>query len=41
LLGTCYYQLGNREEALRIWQKSLEISPNQENIKKLADSLKK
>jgi GWxTD domain-containing protein len=41
LLGTCYYQLGNKEEALRIWQKSLEISPNQENIRKLVESIKK
>jgi tetratricopeptide (TPR) repeat protein len=40
LLGTCYYQLGNKKEALRVWQKSLEISPNQENIKKLVESLK-
>jgi GWxTD domain-containing protein len=40
LLGTCYFQLGNREEALAAWQKSLEINPNQANIKKLVDSLK-
>jgi GWxTD domain-containing protein len=40
-LGTCHFQLGNREEALRAWTKSLEISPNQEKIKALVDSLKK
>lgn len=40
-LGTCYYQLGNKEEALKAWTKSLELSPNQEKIKNLVDSLKK
>jgi tetratricopeptide (TPR) repeat protein len=40
-LGTCYFQLGNREEALKAWTKSLEISPNQEKIKNLVESLKK
>ncbi|MCX7974141.1 MAG: GWxTD domain-containing protein [Candidatus Aminicenantes bacterium] len=39
-LGECFYRLGQREEALKVWQKSLEIDPNQENIKKLVDSLK-
>lgn len=38
-LGDCYYRLGQKEEALKIWQKSLEINPHQENIKKLVDSL--
>lgn len=40
LSGTCHYQLGNKEEALKIWEKSLEMNPNQENIKKLVESLK-
>jgi tetratricopeptide (TPR) repeat protein len=40
-LGTCYFQLGNREEALKAWTKSLELSPNQEKIKALVESLKK
>jgi GWxTD domain-containing protein len=40
-LGTCYFQLGNREEALRAWTRSLELSPNQEKIKSLVESLKK
>jgi len=40
-LGTCYFQLGNREEALRAWTTSLELSPNQEKIKNLVESLKK
>jgi GWxTD domain-containing protein len=40
-LGTCYFQLGNREEALKAWTKSLEVSPDQPKIKDLVDSLKK
>jgi len=41
LLGLTYYKLGDTAEALAAWRKSLEISPNQENIKKLVDSLPK
>lgn len=41
LLGTAYYQKGNTAEALRTWQRSLEINPDQENIKKLVQSLQK
>lgn len=41
LLGTAYYQKGNGAEALRTWQRSLEINPEQENIKKLVQSLQK
>jgi GWxTD domain-containing protein len=40
-LGTCYYQLGNREEAFKAWTKSLELSPNQEKIRAVLESLKK
>ncbi len=40
-LGTCYFQLGNKEEALKAWTKSLEISPGQEKIRALVESLKK
>jgi len=39
-VGDCYYQLGNWEEARIAWQKSLEISPKQEEVKKKLDSLK-
>jgi GWxTD domain-containing protein len=39
LMGSCYYQLGNKEEALKTWKKSLEINANQEDIKKLVQSL--
>jgi len=40
-IGQCYYQLGNTKDALATWQKSLEINPNQEDLKKLVDQLKK
>jgi GWxTD domain-containing protein len=40
-LGTCYYQVGNREEAVKAWTKSLELSPDQEKIRALLESLKK
>lgn len=39
--GECYYQLGNMEEALIAWEKSLEISPNQEDLKKTVESIKR
>jgi GWxTD domain-containing protein len=39
-VGDCYYQLGNWEEARIAWQRSLELSPNQEEVKKKLDSLK-
>lgn len=40
-IGECYYQMGNKKEALLAWEKSLEIDPKQENIRKIVDSLKK
>jgi len=40
-LGTCYLRLGNKEEALKAWTKSLEASPDQPKIKDLIESLKK
>jgi len=39
-VGDCYYQLGNWEEARIAWQRSLEISPTQEELKKKLESLK-
>jgi GWxTD domain-containing protein len=39
-IGDCYFKLGNQKQALRAWEKSLEISPNQEQIKKIIDQLK-
>ncbi|HEX2695076.1 MAG TPA: GWxTD domain-containing protein [Acidobacteriota bacterium] len=41
LLGTCSFKMGNKEEALKAWEKSLEISPDQPQIRKLVDELKK
>ena len=40
-LGTCHYQLGETAEALKAWEKSLELSPNQEKLRALVESLKK
>ena len=39
-IGECYYRLGNREEALVYWKKSLEINPKQEDIKRIVKSIK-
>jgi len=39
-IGECYYRLGEIEEALIAWEKSLELNPKQENVKKIVDSLK-
>ncbi len=39
-IGSCYYSLGNQAEALRAWERSLEINPNQEQIKKIVASIK-
>lgn len=39
-IGECYYQLGNREEALLAWERSLELNPKQEGLKKRVKSLK-
>lgn len=39
-LGECYLQLGEKGEALAALEKSLEIDPNQENIKELVSSIK-
>lgn len=38
-LGECYFQLGNAEEALAAWKKSLEINPDQPQIKKNVTAL--
>jgi len=40
-IGECYFRMGNKEEALEVWQKSLEINPNQEKIKEIIESVKK
>jgi GWxTD domain-containing protein len=40
VIGDCYHQLGDWEEARIAWQRSLEISPNQEEVKKKLAALK-
>lgn len=40
VLGECYFQLGDTEEALAAWEKSLEINPDQPQIKKNVEALK-
>ncbi|MEE9500970.1 MAG: GWxTD domain-containing protein, partial [Candidatus Aminicenantaceae bacterium] len=40
-IGECYYRLGNIEEALIAWEKSLEINPDQEDLKKTVESIKR
>ena len=39
-IGQCYLQSGNTQEALVAWEKSLEINPNQEDLKEQVKSLK-
>jgi len=39
-IGECYYQLSNTEEALIAWEKSLEIKPDQEELKARVKSIK-
>jgi tetratricopeptide (TPR) repeat protein len=39
-IGECFCRLGNEEDALTAWEKSLEINPQQEKIKKLVESLR-
>lgn len=40
-IGECYFQLGEKEETLKAWEKSLEINPNQPDIKKNVEALRK
>jgi len=39
-IGECYYKLGNNEEALIAWEKSLEIDSKQDKLKKIVKSMK-
>jgi len=39
-IGKCYFKLGNKEQALRAWEKSLGINPDQDQIKKMIEQLK-
>ncbi|MGQ9672383.1 MAG: GWxTD domain-containing protein [Candidatus Aminicenantales bacterium] len=40
-IGECYYRLGNYQDALVAWEKSLELSPGQEKIKEMVESLRR
>jgi GWxTD domain-containing protein len=39
-LGVCYYELGDKNQAILAWEKSLEINPDQEKIKKLIEAVR-
>ena len=39
-IGDCYLKLGRNEDALKIWEKSLELSPNQDRIRELIEAIK-
>ncbi len=40
-LGTCLLRTGSRAEALKAWERSLEINPDQPKLRELVESLKK
>lgn len=40
-LGTCHLKLGNRDEAVKAWTKSLELRPDQDKVRALLESLRK
>jgi GWxTD domain-containing protein len=40
-IGNCHMLLGEKEQALRAWEKSLEINPEQERIKAAVEEIKK
>jgi len=40
-IGSCYLELGDTEEALRAWEKSLEINPDQKAVREAVNKLKK
>ena len=39
-IGTCYHQMGNTEEALIAWERSLTINPQPEELEALVKSIK-
>lgn len=39
-IGECYYQAGDKQEALNAWEKSLELDPRQEKLRDRVQSLK-
>lgn len=40
-LGICYYELDDRKQAIKAWEKSLELNPKQDKIKELLEAIKK
>jgi Flp pilus assembly protein TadD len=40
-LGECHLKLGQKEEALSAWKKSLELNPQQPELKAKMEALKK
>jgi len=40
MIGECYFQMGNASAALTAWEKSLEMSPDQPEIRKHVEALK-
>jgi GWxTD domain-containing protein len=40
-VGECYNRLGNTGEALAAWEKSLELDPKQEELRRRVESIKK
>ena len=39
-LGVCYYEIGDKEQAILAWEKSLKANPEQEKIQKLVEAVK-
>lgn len=39
-IGECYYQAGDKQEALNAWEKSLELDPGQNKLRERVESLK-
>jgi GWxTD domain-containing protein len=39
-IGECHFRLGETDEALAAWQKSLELNPDQPQLKKIVEALK-
>jgi GWxTD domain-containing protein len=39
-LGVCYYEVGDKKQAILAWEKSLEVNPDQEKIKELIEAVK-
>jgi GWxTD domain-containing protein len=40
-LGICYYEMGDKNQAILAWEKSLEINSGQNKIKELIEAVKK